>query len=178
VSSAHIPKGRRWVIGRNSFLPRFVNKSYVGVCNTPNNVFLNYRGVTTMGAEFETKCNGCGHKFRFSDGGGFVFHLLRCDKCGIEKSVGFDELGETHLRYLKGLPGPYAIATSEFDKQVQDNYPGEPLDEDEYHKLVEEFAGNCAKKNCNGQYRFNAPPRCPKCGSKDLEEGKMNVLYD
>jgi hypothetical protein len=131
-----------------------------------------------MGHSYKAKCNNCGHKFTASDGGGFRFHLLHCDQCGKEKSVGFDKLGDTHLRYLKGLSRPYAVATSEYDKHVQENYPGEPLDEKEYNRLVEQFAGKCKKKGCNGHYRFDAPPMCPKCGSIELEEGEVTVLYD
>jgi len=69
-----------------------------------------------------------------------VFHLLHCDRCGKDKSLSFDEIGEPHLAYLKGLPGPYAMATAGHDQEVKDNYPGEPLSEDEYHEAVERAA--------------------------------------
>ena len=46
-----------------------------------------------MGHRVETKCLECDEKFEVDHGGGFLFHLLRCDKCGITKSIRFDELG-------------------------------------------------------------------------------------
>ena len=61
-----------------------------------------------MGHIVEAKCLDCGEKFEIEHGGGFFFHLLRCDKCGKTESIGFDKLGELHLQYLKGLPGPYS----------------------------------------------------------------------
>jgi len=50
--------------------------------------------------------------------------MLRCDQCGKEKRIGFDEIPELHMWYLKGLPGPYCIATAERGKQVQDHFKG------------------------------------------------------
>jgi hypothetical protein len=89
----------------------------------------------------------------------------------------FKELGETHLRYLKGLGMPYAIVSSEHDQWVRDHYPGEPLNEEEYHRAVERLAGDC---RCGGHFSFDAPPRCPKCGSTALENDpdKPPMLYD
>ena len=130
-----------------------------------------------MGREFVATCRNCGGECTISDGGGFVFHLLHCDQCGGEKGMPFDEIGEPHLRYLKGLAGPYSMATAEHDRDVKENYPGEPLAEDEYHRIVEEMAGTCT---CGGRFRFDAPPRCPNCHSDDLEydEDRPSVMYD
>ena len=55
-----------------------------------------------MGCTFEAECRDCGHEFRGHRGGGFFFHLLRCDTCGEDKGLSFDAIGEPHLRYLKG----------------------------------------------------------------------------
>jgi hypothetical protein len=90
-------------------------------------------GEITMGHEVEAKCLDCGTTFTVMHGGGFFFHLVRCDKCGRTKSIGFDDLGELHLRYLKGSPGPYCIASSEHDEHVRKHLPVEPISEDEYH---------------------------------------------
>lgn len=130
-----------------------------------------------MGSLFGGVCNQCGENFEVHDGGGFSFHLLHCDKCGSDKSVDFDGLGEAHFRYIKGLPGPYAIATSKNDKYIQDNYPGTPLSEDEYHAVVEDVAGAC---ECGGHYKFDAPARCPKCKSTDFRPDPDfgNICYD
>ena len=130
-----------------------------------------------MGTSYTAICKKCGHRFEVSEGGGFVSHLLHCSKCGREKSIGFDQLGENHAAYLKGLPGPYAIATAAHDAAIQDMYPGEPLDEEAYHKQVERVAGTC---ECGGCFTFNAKPRCPECGSNKFEQdpGEQYICYD
>ena len=128
-----------------------------------------------MGTEYRAKCKKCGKKFTVSDGGGFFFHLLHCNKCGKEKSISFDKIGEPHLRYIKGLGTPYCGASSKHDEYILKNYPGEPLSEEEYHKAVEKIAGKC---KCGGQFRFNAPPRCPKCRSAELLRYEHVLEYD
>lgn len=130
-----------------------------------------------MGTRYSATCSNCGYRFSIDEGGGFLFHLLKCDNCGEDKSISFEELGDVHLRYIKGLPGPYCIATSEQDKNIQRNYPGEPLTNNEYSEEVEKMAGKC---ECGGQYRFNAPPRCPECKSKRLTEDSEGdrINYD
>jgi len=129
-----------------------------------------------MGHAYQAKCKKCGHEFNVEEGGGFLFHLLRCDKCGKTKSINFDELGESHSKYIKGLIVPYSVATSKQDKYIQENYPGESISEEEYHSEVEKIAGKC---KCGGQFTFEAPPRCPKCKSMDIEDtGKVVMLYD
>ena len=128
-----------------------------------------------MGSRYEVICKECGKKYDANYGGGFSTHLLHCDKCGKEKWIGFRDLGEIHLKYVKGLDKPYSIATGESDKYTQDNYPGDPINEDEYFRLIEEFAGKC---ECGGSYTFDAKPRCPKCRSKDSKSATLTVLYD
>ncbi len=128
-----------------------------------------------MGHQVEAKCRKCGDTFTIDHGGGFVFHLVRCKKCGKTKSMGFDELGEFHLRYLKGLSGPYCVATSEHDKYVREHAQVEPISEDAYHKGIEAVAGTCM---CGGKYSLNARPRCPKCRSMRIDESGPTVMYD
>jgi ribosomal protein S27E len=131
--------------------------------------------VSTMGHQVKAKCRDCGNIFTVDHGGGFAFHLLRCDMCGKTKAVGFDALGELHLRYLKGLSGPYCVASSEHDRNIREHAPVEPISEDEYSRGVEAVAGNCI---CGGKYTLHAPPRCPKCRSTRIEEGESTVCYD
>ena len=128
-----------------------------------------------MGHISESKCLECGETFELNDGGGFAFHLVRCDKCGATKSITFDDLGELHLRYLKGLSGPYSIATSEYDEAVRKQAPVEPISEDEYHSGIEALAGKCS---CYGNFTLDALPRCPKCHSTRIEEGETTVFFD
>ncbi|MFH1743624.1 MAG: hypothetical protein ABIH23_31860 [bacterium] len=129
-----------------------------------------------MGHTCDAKCLKCGEEFSVNEGGGFSFHLLHCDRCGKEKDVTFEELGEIHLQYIKGLPGPYCMATSERDRAIQEEYEGEAITEEEYHAEVENIAG--VHEECGGQFRFEAPPRCPKCGSDEIEKSEPTVLYD
>lgn len=129
-----------------------------------------------MGETYLARCEKCGHEFRVSDGGGFLFHLLGCNRCGKTKSISFKEIGEPHLRYIKGLGMPYCIASAESDRKIQEGYPGEPISEKEYHLIVEKIAGKC---NCGGKYKFNARPRCPKCRSVAIKDtGKERIMYD
>jgi hypothetical protein len=127
-----------------------------------------------MGVELTVKCNKCGHRFSARLGGGFMFHLLHCDMCGKDRSISFRELGEAHLGYLKGLKGAYCVATGEHDRFVRVNYPGEPLPEDEYHRVIDDFAGKC---RCGGHFRMDAKPRCPRCRSDEFVETEGIVCH-
>ena len=109
------------------------------------------------------------------EGGGFSFHLVRCDTCGATKSIAFDELGELHLRYLKGLSGPYCVASSEHDEYVQKHAAVEPISGAEYYSEIDAIAGECS---CGGKFSLNSPPRCPKCRSTSIEIGEPTILYD
>lgn len=128
-----------------------------------------------MGCTFKATCRDCRLNFEASEGGGFFFHQLQCDRCAEVKAISFEEIGEPHLKYLKGLPGPYCIASSKSDENVQKTYPGEPVTEEQYHRFVEQMAGICG---CGGQFKFDAPIRCPQCRSSNTEEGDLLLLYD
>jgi predicted Zn-ribbon and HTH transcriptional regulator len=128
-----------------------------------------------MGQTYRAECRECGYRFEFDDGGGFFFHLLRCNSCGKPKSMGFEEIGEPHLRYIKGLNTPYCMTTAGSDRYIQENYPGKPLSERGYHRAVEKLAGDC---RCGGAFKFNAKARCPKCKSTKLTKGEVTVDYD
>ena len=128
-----------------------------------------------MGESFRATCKTCGTEFEADRGGGFFFHLFRCDQCGATRAISFQELGELHQQYLKGLPRPYCIASSESDAKVKETYPGEPISEQQYEEAIEKRAGRC---QCQGRFRFEAPLRCPRCRSTDIEEGATLVMYD
>jgi len=112
-------------------------------------------------------------------GGGFFFDLLHCDACGRDQSVGHQELGDIHLRFVKGLGRPYAVCRMAMDRRIQEEYPGEPLDRDEYHAAAEATLEPCP---CGGQFRYDAPPRCPTCRSTSkswkVDRTAPTVLYD
>lgn len=128
-----------------------------------------------MGQLIRASCLACGERFDVSRGGGFTFHLLRCDTCGRTTAVSFAALGNLHLRYLKGLPGPYSLGTADHDERVRASAPVEPISAEEYHQGVQDFAGNC---HCGGQYAFAAPARCPRCHSTRIAEGEVVICYD
>lgn len=128
-----------------------------------------------MGHTFAGKCKQCGEQSTFSVGGGFFFHQLNCDRCHKTKTISFDKMGDLHARYVKGLPGPWTIATMEQDKWIQEHAPIEPLSEEEYYRAIGELVGKC---KCGGQFTMKAPPRCPKCKSADIEHLWDEIYYD
>jgi hypothetical protein len=75
-----------------------------------------------MGQSYEAICSKCGETFMIPEGGGFYFHRLHCNKCGTGKDIGFDDLGEIHLRYIKESPSPYCIASWESDKKIKETF--------------------------------------------------------
>ena len=132
-----------------------------------------------MGRRSGVICRECGTRFDVDEGGGFFFDLLHCDTCGGTCSVGHQELGDIHLRYVKGLPGPYAVARSKMDRQIQQEYGGKPLTRAEYHAAAEATLEPCT---CGGSYRYDARPRCPGCRSTqehwDVDPDGVMVMYD
>ena len=132
-----------------------------------------------MGSASGFVCNRCGTAFTVQTGGGFFFDLLHCEACGRSRSVSHKDLGDIHLRFVKGLGGPYAVARMAMDRRIQAEYQGEPIDRDEYHALAEASLEPCG---CGGRFRYNAEPRCPACrsDSRDWEPDAKarSVLYD
>jgi hypothetical protein len=132
-----------------------------------------------MGTATGHICRVCKTRFRVKDGGGFFFDLLHCDGCGRAQSVGHEELGDIHLRFVKGLPGPYTVGRTLMDRRIQREYPGKPLSRDEYHAAAEATFDPCP---CGGQFRYGAPPRCPTCGSTsemwERDPGASLMHYD
>jgi hypothetical protein len=128
-----------------------------------------------MGCQVNAKCLDCGKIFTIDKGGGLKFHLVRCDRCGRAKSIVFDDLGELHLQYLKGLSGPYSIPDIYSEDFIQRLSNVNSISREEYERGIEDYAGNC---RCGGNYRLDAPPRCPKCRSANIEEGDIILMYD
>ena len=113
-----------------------------------------------MGSASGYICRACGRHFVARSGGGFFFDLLHCDTCGATRSVTHQALGDIHLGYVKGLPGPYAVARAGLDRQIKETYPGRPLTRREYRAAAEATLDRCA---CGGRFRYDAPARCPGC---------------
>jgi hypothetical protein len=117
-----------------------------------------------MGSASSYICRTCGTHFIARDGGGFLFDLLHCDACGATRSVSHQELGDIHLGFVKGLPGPYAVARAAMDRRIQAEYPGRTLTRDEYHAAAEATLEPCP---CGGTFTYDAPARCPGCRSTE-----------
>jgi hypothetical protein len=115
-----------------------------------------------MGSAISQICRECGARFRARDGGGFMFDLLHCDTCGGDRVVTHEDLGDIHLGYVKGLPGPYAVSRSRMDAEIKATYPGPALSQEAYHAGAEATLARCA---FGGTFRYDAPPRCPGCRS-------------
>ncbi len=96
------------------------------------------------------------------NGGGFFFDLLHCDACGESKGISHESLGDIHLRFIKGLLRPYAVARAAMNERIRQEFQGEPLDRVGYHEAAELTLEPCA---CGGHFRYDAPARCPKCRS-------------
>lgn len=132
-----------------------------------------------MGTQSGFICRRCGTHFSVRQGGGFFFDLLHCEACGRSRSLRHQELGDIHLGFVKGLPGPYAVARAEMDRRIREEYPGEALTRDEYHAAAEATLDPCP---CGGTFRYDAPPRCPSCRSSgeawDVDPAAGHALYD
>lgn len=80
---------------------------------------------------------------------------------------------------MKGLGRPYAVARAAMDRRIQSDYPGEPLSRDEYHAAAEATLDPCP---CGGRFRYDAPARCPTCGSTsemwDWDPSAGTAMYD
>lgn len=77
-------------------------------------------------------------------------------------SVRHQDMGDIHLRFVKGLDIPYAVARADMDRRIQEEYPGDPLGESGYRAAVESRLDPC---ECGGRFRHDAPPRCSSCRS-------------
>jgi hypothetical protein len=132
-----------------------------------------------MGSASGFICRDCGTRFMARSGGGFYFDLLHCATCGKERRVPHQELGEIHLRFVKGLPGPYAVSRTAMDRRIQRENEHSPLTRAEYHAAAESTLEPCA---CGGRFRYRAPSRCPGCrstvGRWQRDPVAPSMLYD
>lgn len=115
-----------------------------------------------MGTLTSFICRTCGTHFAARQGGTRYSDLLHCEACGADLPLSHEELGDVHLRYIKGLSVPYAVSRMKFDRWIQAHYPGEPLDRGSYETAVESLQAACA---CGGRFTYRAEPRCPTCRS-------------
>lgn len=124
-------------------------------------------------------CSVCGRHFQVRGGGGFFFDLLHCEACGRARTVTHEHLGDIHLAFVKGLPGPYAVSRTKMDREIRETYPGQPLTPAEYHGAAEATLDPC---ECGGRFRYDAPARCPTCRSTaeswTVDPAAASMFYD
>jgi hypothetical protein len=132
-----------------------------------------------MGSSTGFICKACASRFSVRSGGGFFFDLLHCDTCGAAKGVSHKELGDIHLGFVKGLPGPYAVARAQLDRQIQRDYRGQALTRSEYRAAAEASLEACS---CGGHFRYEAQARCPNCRSTaeqwERDPTAHGIFYD
>ena len=132
-----------------------------------------------LGSSAGYRCRRCGTEFGARDGGGFWFDLLHCDACGRDRDVAHRDLGDIHLAFVKGLPGPYAVSRMAIDNQIKATFTGTPLDREAYHAAAEATLEPC---ECGGSFRYDAPARCPTCRSTaeewEHDQRTSVMLYD
>ncbi len=46
-----------------------------------------------MGTQYRVTCRHCGTLFKASNGDGFAFHLLHCERCGAEQAITDQQIG-------------------------------------------------------------------------------------
>lgn len=94
-----------------------------------------------MGLAYNVECDDCKYKYLLRLGGGVDFYLLHCDSCGNERIVRVEEMTRELLR---------------------GNVSGT------VEERSEKIAGKCER--CDGHYKMDALPRCPKCKSLNYTE--------
>ncbi len=105
-----------------------------------------------MGETIRARCGDCGQELELSTGIGFASAVLRCDRCGREKWV-------DHLQA----------------REWADAHPGGGDYFSDMDRYLDMHAPRC---RCGGRYHPNAPLRCTKCRSTNLEDIQGGVLWD
>ncbi len=98
-----------------------------------------------MGFFYGAICEKCGHAFEVHEGGGAAFLVLHCDQCGAQRNVFMTEMGSAFF--------------------VGED-PSAPA------RWIAEHVDPCS---CGGRFTLDAPPRCPKCSSKNLKRDPENL---
>src|SRR6266480_2157703 len=101
-----------------------------------------------MGYSGTFRCNDCQTEFPASEGGGFLFHLLRCEFCDKTQSVGVDDW-------------PSTISVRTDLAQLLKRYSTM----EEIRRVRQTFV--CP--HCGGQLRDDLRPQCPHCRSRNTK---------
>jgi hypothetical protein len=109
-----------------------------------------------VGYAYDAVCKECGAEFRVEDGPSRCARNLHCDRCGKSKFITFDEMDK-----LFG----------------QEHDLGRADDDPEYQAKLEQLIKRC---RCKGRFRFEAPPRCPRCRGTSFSRApnSRDILYD
>lgn len=68
-------------------------------------------------------------------------------------------------------------STGSRSERLKQQFEGKLINEEEYFAAIEKLLDECP---CSGNYQFDAPVRCPECGSTDFTEDPEGSLicYD
>jgi Zn ribbon nucleic-acid-binding protein len=103
-----------------------------------------------MGISEKVICSKCGARYTAQTGASDIAQLLHCDKCGHERWITFDQIGDLRTR---------------------------PISVERYQESVERLVDPCG---CGGRFTFDAPARCPSCHAVEHEPDPagQTVIYD
>ncbi len=109
-----------------------------------------------MGSSHEAVCRECGTKFRVDIGASMSALQVRCKDCGRATFVSLEDI---YAKEAQDVPG---LGADDGSWSIRD-------------RLAGELAATCS---CGGHYTVDAPPRCPKCRSADLDIAPPDLMYD
>jgi predicted Zn-ribbon and HTH transcriptional regulator len=105
----------------------------------------------TVGYIVEPTCRACGHRWDNElIGGTMLVGVYRCDRCGKGDGVGIEDLQRAGLYPLRS---PWNLNRRDARKVL----------------------GLCT---CGGAFAADAPVRCPKCGSDEVDVGGPTMMVD
>lgn len=104
-----------------------------------------------MGRVFDPKCRSCGHEWRGEVVGGSMRAVsYRCDRCGAVGHVTNEDLVRAGLFEGRSVWGLTRLQ-------------------------AEKVLGTCS---CGGAFDIDAPARCPRCHSDDVDLGGPRAMVD
>ena len=129
-----------------------------------------------MGCSFKATCNDCRLDFDASEGGGLLSSTC-CDVIAVA-SPSPSALTRSVSRtfsisrvFLVRIVSTRQRATRSSVSRI----PANRSQRNNTIEAVERLAGKC---QCEGQFQFDAPIRCPRCRSSRIEHGEINIMYD
>ncbi len=112
-------------------------------------------------------CRRCGHFFEVENPApGDKVDLLRCNRCGRTRYIPFEETTALLEQVAAERRSRENFPLEFMGNEMLLDSNGEPRWLWGFYRKLEEYAGECT---CGGSFRRHAPPRCPQCGSQDID---------